>query len=405
MKFKIQATNSEGKIYEREIEAPDRFAMYRQLKKEGDRDILYVHELTKTEVASANFLSNFLGKVGGHEKIMFAHNFGTMLKAGLPVSRALTILEKQTKNRKLKSVIARLNSEIDKGASLHSALEVFPDVFNGLFVSMVKVGEESGRLADSLVDVSQQMDRVYGIQKKVKSAMIYPAIILSVMAVVGILLLTFVVPSLVQTFQDLNADLPLSTKAIIFFSEALTTNYIACLAIAALFFIVLRLIYKSKRGKEGFDFFVLRMPLIGELMRELNMARITRTLAALLSSGVDTILAFDIAAAVTQNTYYRKALSEAQVYIQKGETLSSIFATYDKLFSPFFVEMITVGEETGQLSSMFGETATFYEGEVEAKTKDMSTIIEPVLMVIIGITVGFFAVSMITPMYTVLNSI
>ncbi|MES2059457.1 MAG: type II secretion system F family protein [Patescibacteria group bacterium] len=405
MKFKIQAKNSENKIYEREIEAPDRFAMYKLLKKEGDTAVLSVQELMKTELFGANFLSSFLGKVGGHEKIMFAHNFGTMLKAGLPLSRALSILEKQTKNKKFKSIVGHINSEIAKGSSLHVALEAYPDVFNGLFVSMVRVGEESGRLSDSLISVGQQMDRIYGIQKKVRSAMIYPAIILSVMAIVGMLLLTFVVPSLVQTFKDLHADLPFSTEVIIFLSDFITQHYFVVLLIFVSIFFILRALYKSKGGRNAFDFMILRSPLIAELMRELNMARITRTLAAMLSSGVDTVLAFDIASQVTQNNHYRKSLSEAGEYIQKGESLSSVFSSYEKLYSPFFVEMVTVGEETGELASMLGETASFYEGEVDQKTKDMSTIIEPVLMVIIGATVGFFAVSMITPMYSVLNTL
>jgi type IV pilus assembly protein PilC len=405
MKFKVKAQNSEGKVYEREIEAPDRFAMYRQLKKEGDKNVFSVHELSNAHMFGANLFANFFGKVSSHEKIIFAHNFGNMLKAGLPVSRALSILEKQTKNKKLREIIKSINDSINKGAPLHEALEEFPAVFNSLFVSMVKVGEESGKLASSLIEVSQQMDRVYGIQKKVRGAMIYPAIILAVMAVVGGLLLTFVVPSLVQTFRELNADLPLSTKAIIFLSDFIQMHYLIVVLIFIAFIFLVKVILKSKGGKTGFDFLILRLPLIGDLMKELNMARITRTLSALLSAGVDAVLAFNIAAEVTQNTHYRKALSGAEKYIQKGETLSSIFSNYDKLFSSFFIEMITVGEETGQLASMLSEVAVFYEGEVDQKTKDMSTIVEPVLMVIIGITVGFFAISMITPMYSVLDNI
>jgi len=405
MKFNIKARNSSGELYEREVEAPDRFAVFRQLKKEGDEDLLSLKEVAPSKIFSSNIISNFFGRISTHEKIMLYKNFGSMLKAGLPISRALEIMEKQTKNKKLKEVIGKLLDYIQKGTSLHEAMSNFPKVFNALAISMVKVGEEGGKLSESLESISLQLERVYFIQRKVRGAMIYPLIIISVMIVIGILMLILVVPDLVKTFNELHADLPLSTKIVIWLSDFMKSHYIIGIGIAVIFGMIIKFVWKIDMVRHIFDNLILHMPIIGTLVKEINISRITRTLSSLLSAGIDLVLATEISSEVVQNSYYKESLKQAQAYIQKGETVSSVFAAKEFLYPSFVSEMISVGEETGQLSHMLLETTLFYEDEVEQKTKDMSTIVEPFLMVIIGIVVGFFAYSMITPMYTVLNNI
>ena len=235
--------------------------------------------------------------------------------------------------------------------------------------------------------------------------MIYPGIIFSVMIVIGILMMIFVVPSLTATFKELNTPLPASTQFIIAISDFLRDHYL--ISFGLIFAVISGFIYGSKTpaGKKTLDYLALHLPIISGITQETNAARTARTMSSLLSAGVDVVLAAQITKEVLQNSYYKSVLDEVIKYVQKGDSIATIFAAHSDLYPPFVSEMISVGEETGKLSEMLLGVAVFYEDEVEQKTKDMSTVIEPVLMVFIGAAVGFFAFSMITPTYSVLNNI
>jgi type IV pilus assembly protein PilC len=289
--------------------------------------------------------------------------------------------------------------------SFHEALGQSPNIFSPLFVSMTKAGEESGSLASSLKQIADQLEKTYLLQKKIKGAMIYPGVITGVMLIIGVIMLTFVVPRLTATFQDLHADLPASTQFIIWLSDVLQHHFIlvflAVVACAASAFYAIQ----TPRGKRLYDTALLRLPVIGTMVKESNSARTARTLSSLLSAGVDLVLSIEITSDVLQNSFYKDVLAEAKKRVEKGQPLSALFAEHEDIYPVFVGEMVSVGEETGELARMLIGVASFYENEVEQKTKDLSTIIEPLLMVVIGAAVGFFAVSMITPMYTVMNSI
>ncbi|HZS43283.1 MAG TPA: type II secretion system F family protein [Candidatus Paceibacterota bacterium] len=403
MKFKYSAINKDGMTYEAVKEAPDKFTFYRNLKRDGE-SIISVKEV-KGGMSSINLNFSLFGGIKMHDKILFARNLGGMLEAGLPLSRALSVLERQTTNKRLKATYAALNGSITSGKSLHEAMAEFPKIFNTLFVSMVKAGEEGGNLSGSLKQIAIQTDKTYQLKRKVRGAMLYPGIIVSVMIIIGILMMIFVVPSLTATFESLNSPLPASTKFVIALSSFLKNNYILAIivmvaAIAGVYFGA-----KTTKGKRFLDFLVLHIPVIAPIIKETNAARTTRTLSSLLSSGVDLILATAITGEVLQNSYYKEVLIEVQKRVEKGEPISTLLLEKTKLYPIFVGEMINVGEETGRLSEMLLEVATYYEEEVEEKTKDMSTVIEPFLMVFIGLVVGFFAVSMITPLYSVMNNI
>jgi type IV pilus assembly protein PilC len=403
MKFAYKS-QKEGHIVEGVREAIDRFDLYRQIKKEGEI-IISVKEVREKLSINLKNVSSIFGKVKMHDKILIAKNLSSMLEAGLSLSRALGVMEKQAKNKKLKSIFESLGNSIREGKTFDQALSQFPDVFNSLFISMVKAGEESGSLASSLKDIGSQLEKTYKLQKKVKGALIYPGIILGLIFIIGIVLLTYVVPSLTATFKDIGTELPASTQLVIFASDLIKNHFI--LVFISLVLVVAGIIYASKtsKGKRFFDFVFLRMPVIKHIIIESNAARMARTLSSLLSAGVDLLLAAKITADVLQNSYYKAVLNKASDKIEKGEPLSGIFSTEEKLFPVFVAEMVSVGEETGQLVQMLTGVAVFYENEVEEKTKNLSTIIEPLLMVFIGGAVGFFAVSMITPMYSVMNNI
>ena len=401
MKFKVTYKHN-GNIGEGVFDAQDKFFLFSELKKE-DLSLIKFSEIKKHDL---NINIPFLTKgIKFHDKIIFARNLGSMLKAGLSLSRALQVIEKQARSPKLKTVLGTLIKNVSEGKSLNQSLELFPKDFDSLFTSMVRAGEESGSLPESLKLVADQMEKNYVLLKKVKGAMIYPAIILCVMTAIAVLMLMFVVPSLTATFTELHADLPFSTQIVLDLSNLIKNHYILLVIILALIVFAFYSVIRTKEGKKVVDKLLIKIPVIGEIVRQTNSARTTRTMSSLLSSGVEVVKCAQITRDVLQNSQYRDVMDKVSLAIQKGEPISKVFESFEWLYPAFVAEMASVGEETGKLSDMFKQTAEYYEDEVEQKTKDMSQIVEPVLMVIIGITVGFFAISMITPMYTVLNNI
>lgn len=391
-------------MYNGKAEARDRFELYDVVRREGGR----IMSLTEERARGPLTLSYWNAKISSvpeYEKVLFARNIGAMLGAGLSLARALAILERQTKNARLREVVGELSGAVRRGETLHSALAHFPNVFSRLFVAMVRAGEEGGELSQSLGVVSDQMERMYVLKKKIRGALLYPAIIVIAIIGVGIFMMLNVVPTLSQTFSEMGAELPASTRAIIAVSDFLVNYSIVALSGAIL---LLGSIYGFARTPVGSrikDFIFLHIPIIGAIVREVNAARTSRTLASLLAAGVDVLSSLDIVADVVQSSYFKAVIVQAKEGVGKGEPLSAAFVRNEHLYPPFVGEMMSVGEETGQLTEMMKKMAAYYEDEVDRKTKDMSTIIEPFLMVAIGSAVGFFAVAMISPIYQLSENI
>lgn len=401
MKYKVTFKVENGETGEIITDAINRTELFHNLKKDNITPI-EIKEVSEKHAIKFNFS---FGKIKTHDKIIFARNLGSMLKAGLALSRSLEVMGRQAKNKKYKSVVSDLGKFISEGKTLNDAMQTHSNVFSPLFIAMVKAGEESGSLAESLLIVSSQMDKMYTLQRKVRGAMIYPAIIMALMVVIAVVMLVVVVPGLSATFKELNVELPITTRFVVGLSDFIKNHILLALLGVSVFATSVYLFAKSKIGKKIFDHTFLKIPVIGTIIKETNTARTARTVSSLLSSGVPVIRASEITADVLQNSQYKKVLTETQVAIEKGEVMSGVFSKYPNLYPPFLAEMMMVGEETGNLAPMLKEVAIFYEDEVEQRTKDMSTVIEPFLMVIIGVGVGFFALSMISPMYSVLNNI
>lgn len=402
--FSYTAEKTDGEVYKGVAEAKDRFELYSVVRREGGR-IISMEEEGAGGIWSMQYWNARMSRVSEYEKILLARNLGAMLSAGLPLARALAVIERQTKNAKLMEVVSQVASDVRRGETLHGALGKFPNVFPRLFVAMVRAGEEGGQLSESLSVVSDQMERMYTLKKKIRGAMIYPVIILVAIVGIGILMMVQVVPTLAQTFAEMNAELPRSTQVVIAMSNFLLNYSLVAILLAVSVIGGSYMAAKTAVGKRGFDLMFLRMPVIGKIVKEVNAARTSRTLASLLSSGVDVITSLEITGEVIQNSYFREVITAAQTSVGKGETLSAAFSRREDLYPAFVGEMAAVGEETGQLTEMLKRLAIFYEEEVDRATKDMSTIIEPFLMVIIGGAVGFFAISMISPIYSLSQNI
>jgi type IV pilus assembly protein PilC len=400
--FKYKARNSSGEVYERDVEAPDRYALYKIIRDEGGT-VVSIEE--KRGLRKSLSLGSLFSGVKTQEKINFAKNLGSMITAGLPVTRALSVMSKQVKSKAFKSLLTDLEADISHGSTLSDALGKRPKVFSPLFVSMVRAGEESGSVAGSLTIVGNQLEKAHLLAKKVRGAMIYPAVIIAVMIILAILLLIFMVPTLTATFAGIGVELPLPTRILIGLSDFMVNNTLLVIGVLVILILGALTFFKSRSGKNMWDSVILRLPVIGNMIKEVQSARTARTLSSLLSAGVEIVVALDVTIAVLQNHLYKVALEEARLAIQKGEPMSAVFERNQKLYPVFVGEMVAVGEETGKISEMLLGVANYYEEQIDQKTKDLSTIIEPVLMIIIGVGVGIFAISMLAPTYSLVDYI
>ncbi len=401
--YKYKYKTEAGEEKEEMKEFSDKGSLYNVIR--SNKGVILSAEEIKPNKLPFKFFS-LRKKIKPQEVITFAKNLSVMIEAGLSVSRALSILQKQSKNKNMVAMLEEVNASINKGETLSKSLEARPDVFSSLFVSMTRAGEESGKLAGSLKIISSQLEKAHTLSKKIKGAMIYPGVIICVMLVIGIVLMVYMVPTLTETFLGLNIELPLPTRVIIAISDFLRVNVL--LTFGSLVILAFGLItgLRTKKGKNMVDALALHMPAIKTMAREVNAARTARTLSSLISSGVEIVAALNITSEVLQNHYFKNLLDEAAKQVEIGELLSASLSNSNKGLYPVFVgEMLAVGEETGKMTEMLDNIADYYESEVDQKTKDLSTIIEPFLMVLIGIAVGIFAIAMMLPTYSLVDAI
>ncbi len=404
MLFHYRAKTKTGEVIENLEEAKDRFALARDLRVRGNTPLSIEEKKEKGDVFMRMFQGIF-GRVKIAELIILTKNLSGMLKAGLSLYRALLVLEKQTKNKSLNKILVAISNDINAGDTLSLAFSKFPNTFSKLFVSMTRAGEESGNLAGALTEVGMNLEKAHSLTKKVKGALMYPSVILSAMVVLGILMFAFVVPTLAGTFKELGVVLPPSTRALIFFGNFFSDNLLLTFVLLGVFVFGTVSLLRAKFMDKYVDFTILHLPIVSNLVKEINTARTARTMSSLLLSGVSIVRAVEITEDVVQNVYYKNVLQETKKVLEKGAPFSSVFVDNPNLYPVMMAEMIQVGEETGKLSDMLLQVALFYEEEVENKTKNLSTIIEPFLMIIIGAGVGFFAISMISPLYSILDNI
>lgn len=339
------------------------------------------------------------------DKMLFTRNLSVMVNAGLSLTRALDALAQETTNPKFRKAIEDIHTSVTAGKSFSESLRAHTAVFGSLFSNMVEMGETTGKLSLVLKLLANQMQKDNTLRKRVKGAMMYPAVILIALFGIGAMMMIYVVPTLTKTLEELGAELPITTRAIIAISNFMVAYALALPLIAAGVVIGFWRLLKTKYGKEFFDLFVLKLPVLGPLIQKFNAARFCRTLSYMVMSGVPIVRSLDITASVLGNTLFRHAIEEAARGIQTGKQLHEILAVHPKIFRHIVIQMIEVGEETGKLSEMLLRLAVFFEEDVANTTKNMSTIIEPILMVVIGIIVGLFAVSMLQPIYTSLGNV
>jgi type IV pilus assembly protein PilC len=408
--YNYRAIDKAGRDSNGSKEAPDEYELARLLKQEGL--VMISSDLAEKKKGGLNMEIKIptLGGISFVDKLMFVRNLQIMIAAGISLPQALDIISQQTENTKLQKIIIETKNEIIKGNSFSETARKHPKVFSDFFCGMVAIGEKTGGLDRVLKDLAYQMEKEYKITSKIKGAMAYPSVIVSVMLIMGIALMIFVVPNLIKMFADMGIDLkelPGTTQALVAIGEYFKQPINIAIFLGAIFAIIFGIISfaKTKTGKKFFDKLFISLPVVGELVRKSNIASIIGNFSVLLQSGVPVVQSLQIMASATTNYYYAKSLEESIEKIQKGKKLSEALEPHKKLYTVAVVQMISIGEETGMTSDILKKLSEFYEEEVSRAADSLTTIIEPILMILVAIAVGFFASALFSPIYSSLGNL
>ncbi|PUU88409.1 type II secretion system F family protein [Halanaerobium congolense] len=395
IEYQYKAKNKEGDLISGTIEAENKSVIARQLRDKG----YYITEIS--EKRKALDVGEFLKM---HKKVklknlaVFSQQFAAMIDAGISLVDSLNILVDQTEHRRLREVILKVRDDVETGVSLADAMAKHPAVFPQLYIQLVKAGESGGVLDRILNKLADHYDRQDELNSMVRSALYYPAVILTVGIIVVIFLVTQVVPQFVTMFQDFGSELPLPTRMLLAISTFMQSYWWALLLAFIIVLFILGRFRGTPAGKEKTDSWILKMPVIGPMMRKVYISRFSSTLAILVESGVDLLTALAIVEDVVGNKVYGEILTKARVRVREGSNLSDPLQESGE-FPAMVVQMISVGEETGAIGTMLNKVSTFYDRQVEASVDGAISLIEPVMIVLLAVMVGFVAISIVTPMF------
>jgi len=400
--YAYTAINAQGMELRGEIQASDPQAAADQLRSKG---------LLPQELRGAGEASKSAARSGRKKKVkpkslqIFARQFATMIEAGLSIVQALVVLEQQTDDKVLTAVITDIRGEVESGLLLSQAMAKHPQVFGRLYVAMVEAGEAAGILDQVLDRVAVQIEKETKIKRRVKGAMIYPLVVLSFATLVLVGMLLFLVPIFVKVFADMGGELPALTKLVLAASNGLKAYWFIIFPLVGFGIYGLKRWKRSESGRRVWDRFRLRVPMkIGDVVLKVTIARFSRTLSTLVAAGVDIITALEITQQTAGNTVIEDALADVRTKVQEGARFAEPL-TDNEIFPPMVSQMVKVGEETGELEKMLEKVADFYEDEVDASIQSLTSIVEPIMMLGVGMMVGVVIISMYLPMFKLLTLI
>jgi type IV pilus assembly protein PilC len=399
--FAYSAISIDGLETIGEVHAPDLESAREQLRIRG----LLAHTLRELPASGEEGLRTAFKKIKPRSMQIFSRQFATMIEAGLNIVASLVILEEQTDDVYLAEIISELRADVEGGLLLSQAMARHPKVFSELYVSMVQAGEASGMLDNVLDRVADQIEKETKLKRRVKGAMIYPTVVFTFATLVLVAMLMFIVPIFAKIFTELHGQLPFLTRVVVSASDLLRQRWYIIFPLVG-FMVWGTLRYKkSESGRQKWDRIKLRIPLkIGEVVLKITMARLLRTLATLVAAGVDIIKALEIAGSTAGNWVVEQALTEARIKVQEGVPIAEPL-TNDPLFPPMVSQMVKIGEETGELEKMLSKIADFYEDEVDSAIQSLTSIIEPIMMIGVGMMVGVIIIAMYLPMFKMMQLI
>jgi type IV pilus assembly protein PilC len=389
--FVYQGRTASG-VQNGEIEAPDRSSAVGELR----RRAILVTKIAEKTAPKMSF--KFGGKVKDKEMAIFTRQFSTMIDAGLPLVQCLNILAEQSESKTLRSVTGQVARHVEAGSTLADALRRHPRTFDDLFTNLVEVGEAGGILDVVLQRLAAYIEKAAALKRKVKAAMVYPCAIIGVALLVVIFMLTFVIPTFAQMFKDLGADLPLPTKVVMLLSDFVRSYILLIIAGMIGAVMALRSYYRTEGGRATIDALMLKLPVFGTLVRKVAVARFTRTLGTLVQSGVPILDGLRITARTAGNKVVEKAVLQCRAAVTEGKTLADPLRT-SGVFPPMVTQMISVGEQTGALDAMLSKIADFYDDEVDTAVSTLTSLLEPIMIVFLGVVVGGLVVAMYLPIF------
>ena len=344
------------------------------------------------------------GTISEKDLVVFTRQFATMIDAGLPLVQCLEILATQSDSKVLSKAVSEVRQEVEGGSTYANALGKHPKVFDELYVNMVAAGEAGGILDTILNRLAKHIEKAMKLKRQIKAAMTYPIVIMSIAVIIIVILMVFVIPVFAEMFSDFGGALPAPTQLVVDASDFMKANFIKMGLGAVAFFIIFKRILRTKMGRRTFDLLALRLPVVGDLVRKAAVAKFTRTLGTLISSGVSILEAMTIVAKTAGNKIVEEAIMKSKQSISEGKTISEPLAE-TKVFPPMVVQMISVGETTGALDSMLNKIADFYDDEVDTAVGALTSMLEPMLMVFLGVVIGFIVISMYLPIFTMAGAV
>jgi type IV pilus assembly protein PilC len=401
--FTYKVRDGAGKVVEGQLEAENATLVVDKLRSMGYTPIS-VNERTGRSFNADVSIPGLTHRVKLKDVAVMSRQFATMINSGLSILRALSILAQQTENRELARMVGEARLDVERGSSLSAALGRHPKAFSRLYVAMVRSGETSGTLDSVLVRLADTIEKQVELRRKVKSAMTYPIMVAIVVFVIAMFMLLFIVPQFDAIYKSLGGELPTPTKILLKISSIVRTFFPVLILLGAIGAFLLRRWINTENGRAKWDQFKLRVPIFGGLARKTALARFSRTLASLTRAGVPILESLEIVAETSGNVVVADAVYDTQRAVKGGDSLARPLEQHE-VFPPMVVQMMAVGEETGALDEMLDKIAEFYEQEVEATVDALTSLIEPVLIVVMGVVVGGMIISLYLPLFNIIKLI
>jgi type IV pilus assembly protein PilC len=399
--YQYTVRDATGAIRTGTSEAESEEILKRRLQEQG----FQVNDVKKTGAKAKKSAGAGFGRVKLNDLSIFCRQFSTMIDAGVSLVRALDVLGEQTQNPKLKRIIKEIQVEVESGQTLSKSMAKYPKVFSNLFIGLIRAGEVGGVLEEALQRLSHFLEKDMELRRKVKAALTYPAIVVVVAILIVLGLCTFIVPKFIELFKDLGVkELPAMTQMLVDFSDFLKNKWYIGIAIVVLLWVSIKMFGRTKVGRRVIDRVKLKVPVFGKLGHKICLARFSRTLSTLLVSGVPILQAMETVAGTVGNEIISEAIMNARARIREGDRINDPLEK-SRMFPPMVVHMISIGEESGALDQMLSKVAEFYEGEVESALQSLTAAIEPVMIVFLGVCVGFIVIAMFLPLIQVIQNL
>ena len=388
--FRYVAKENTGKTVSGVLEYSDKASLVDALRKRG-LVIISINEARKKKLIGG-------AKVKLEEVVIFSRQLATMVDSGIPLVQAMDILHDQIEKSVFKNITATIRDDIEGGFNFSDALSKHPSVFSPLYINMVRAGESSGALDDILDRLASYLEKANKLQRKVKSSLVYPAVVVTMAVLITLVMLLKVIPTFKGIFGMLGGTLPLPTRILILVSDTLRNMFLYVVGVVVVAGFLLKRYIATKQGRSVFDSMTLRMPIIGQLLRKVAVAKFTRTLATLVKSGVPILVSLEIVGKTSGNTVIEKAVEKVRTSIKEGENIAGPLGK-SGTFPPMVVRMIDVGEQTGELEKMLGKIADFYDDQVDAAVSGLTSLIEPLIIAFLGIVIGGIVIAMFLPVF------